>query len=59
MSIVAQKNWKKKSNVKPLHPNMPLSNVNPERVIEALELEQKENKELRKRLEKEIQLKCC
>ena len=49
----------KKSNVKPLHPNTPLSNVNPERVIEALKLEQKENKELRKRLEKEIQLKCC
>ena len=32
----------KKSNVKPLHPNMPLSNVNPERVIEALQLERKE-----------------
>ena len=32
----------KKSNVKPLHPNSPLSNVNPERVIEALKLEQKE-----------------
>ena len=29
----------KKSNVKPLHPNTPLSNVNPERVIEALKLE--------------------
>ena len=28
----------KKSNVKPLHPNSPLSNVNPERVIEALKL---------------------
>ena len=37
----------KKSNVKPLHPNTPLSNVNPERVIEALKLERKENKELR------------
>ena len=49
----------KKSNVKPLHPNTPLSNVNPERVIEALKLERKENKELCKRLEKEIQLKCC
>ena len=49
----------KKSNVNPLHPNTPLSNVNPERVIEALKLERKENKELRKRLEKEIQLKCC
>ena len=32
----------KKSNVKPLYPNMPLSNVNPERVIEALKLERKE-----------------
>ena len=49
----------KKSNVKPLHPNTPLSNVNPERDIEALKLERKENKELHKRLEKEIQLKCC
>ena len=49
----------KKSNVKPLHPNMTLSNVNPERVIEALKLERKENKELRKRLTKGIQLKCC
>ena len=34
MSIVAQKIETKKSNVKPLHPNTPLSNVNPERVIE-------------------------
>ena len=34
-----------------------MSNVNPERVIETLKLERKENKELRKRLEKEIQLK--
>ena len=42
----------KKSNVKPLHPNTPLSNVNPERVIEVLKLERKENNELRKRLEK-------
>ena len=49
----------KKSNVKPLHPNTPLSNVNPERVIKVHILERKENKELRKRLEKEIQLKCC
>ena len=49
----------KKSNVKPLHPNTPLSNGKPERVIEALKLERKENKGLRKRLEKEIQLKCC
>ena len=47
----------KKSNVKPLHPNTPLLNVNPERVIETLKLERKENKELRKRLKKEIQLK--
>ena len=29
----------KKLNVKPLHPNSPLSNVNPEHVIEALKLE--------------------
>ena len=49
----------KKSNVKPLHPNTPLSNVNPERVIEALKLEPKENKVLCKRLEKEIQLMYC
>ena len=39
-----------KKNVKPLHPNTPLSNVNPERVIEALKLEQKKNKELPNRL---------
>ena len=32
----------KKSNVKPLHPNTPLPNVNPERVIEALKLERNE-----------------
>ena len=44
----------KKSNVKPLHPNSPLSNVNPERVIEALKLERKENKELHKRLAKDM-----
>ena len=49
----------KKSNVKSLHPNSPLSNVNPEHVIEELKLERKENKELRQRLAKEIQLKCC
>ena len=49
----------KKSNVKPLHPNTPLSNVNPERVIEALKSEPKDNKELCKKLEKKIQLKCC
>ena len=49
----------KKSNVKPLHPNSSLSNVNPERVIEALKLERKENKELHKRLAKDIQSKCC
>ena len=49
----------KKSNVKPLRPNTPLSNVNPERGIEALKLERKENRELCKRLEKKIQLKCC
>ena len=36
---------------------MLLPNVNPERVIKTLKLEQKENKELRKRLAKEIQLK--
>ena len=29
----------KKSNVKPLHPNTPLSNGKPERVIEAFKLE--------------------
>ena len=46
----------KKSNIT-LHSNMLLPNVNPERVIETLKLEQKENKELRKRLAKEIQLK--
>ena len=32
----------KKSNVKPLHPNTPLSNVNPEKGIEAPKLERKE-----------------
>ena len=56
---VAQKIKTKKSNVKSLHPNSPLSNVNSGHVIEALKLERKENKELRKRLAKEIQLKCC
>ena len=50
---------KKIETKKPLHPNTPLSNVNPEQVIEAFKLERKENKELRKSLEKEIQLKCC
>ena len=49
----------KKSNVKPLHPNSPLSNINPERVIEALKFERRVNKELCKRLAREIQLKCC
>ena len=47
----------KKLNVKPLHPNTPLSTLSPDRVIETLKLERKENKALRKKLEKEIHLK--
>ena len=34
----------KKTSVKPLHPNTPLSNVNPERVSEALKLELRKTK---------------
>ena len=54
---VLKKIENKKISIKPLHPNTPLSIVNPDRIIETLKLERKENKELRKRLEKEILLK--
>ena len=52
-----QKEKSKTVNVTPCHPNAPLSRTNPERIIERLKLERKENKELKKRLEKEIQEK--
>ena len=42
MSIIPQKNWNQKFKCKTIiHPNTPLSNVNPERIIEALKLEGK------------------
>ena len=43
-----------KVNVRPCHPNAPLSLTNPERIIETLKMERKENKELKKMLEREI-----
>ena len=53
----SQKEKSKKVNVAPCHSNAPLSKTNPLRIIESLKLERKENKELKKRLEKEIQEK--